>query len=282
MIVEERNIDVGGLPIHYLAAGEGPPLVLLHALGESALDWRWVLPALAHTNRVYAPDLPGFGYSAKPSAEYSPAFFARFVGAYLDALGVERAALVGNSLGGLAALRLALSEPERVSALGLVASAGLGREVTYALRLPTLPGYGEATVTWGKTPLGAFQRAWSRVPLLFGRPERVPAEWITEQTKIAQLPGFTEATMAALRAQVDMGGQREVLVDLLPHLGMPTLIIWGKRDRVFPYAQGQKAASCLRQCALELIPNCGHLPHVEQPERFAAIVARFLGRQVDQ
>jgi hypothetical protein len=162
------------------------------------------------------------------------------------------------------------------------ASAGLGREVTYALRLPTLPGYGEATVTWGKTPLGAFQRAWSRVPLLFGRPERVPVEWVTEQTKIAQLPGFTEATMAALRAQVDMGGQREVLVDQLPHLGMPTLIIWGKRDRVFPYAQGQKAASCLRQCALELIPNCGHLPHVEQPERFAAIVARFLGRQVDQ
>ena len=257
-------------------------MVLLHALGESAFDWRWVLPALAHTNRVYAPDLPGFGYSAKPSAEYSPAFFARFVGAYLDALGIEQATLVGNSLSGLAALRLALSEPERVSALGLVASAGLGREVTYALRLPTLPGYGEATVTWGKTPLGAFQRAWSRVPLLFGRPERVPAEWITEQTKIAQLPGFTEATMAALRAQVDMGGQREVLVDQLPHLGMPTLIIWGKRDRVFPYAQGQKAASCLRQCALELIPNCGHLPHVEQPERFAAIVARFLGRQVDQ
>ena len=169
-----------------------------------------------------------------------------------------------------------------MSALGLVASAGLGREVTYALRLPTLPGYGEATVTWGKTPLGAFQRAWSRVPLLFGRPERVPAEWITEQTKIAQLPGFTEATMAALRAQVDMGGQREVLVDQLPHLGMPTLIIWGKRDRVFPYAQGQKAASRLRQGALELITNCGHLPHVEQPERFAAIVARFLGRQVDQ
>ncbi len=257
-------------------------MVLLHALGESAFDWRWVLPALASTNRVYAPDLPGFGHSGKPSADYSPAFFARFVGAYLDALGVERAALVGNSIGGLAALRLALSEPERVSALGLVASAGLGREVTYALRLPTLPGYGEATVTWGKTPLGAFQRAWSRVPLLFGRPERVPAEWITEQTKIAQLPGFTEATMAALRAQVDMGGQREVLVDQLPHLGMPTLIIWGKRDRVFPYAQGQKAASCLRQCALELIPNCGHLPHVEQPECFAAIVARFLGRQVDQ
>lgn len=104
--------------------------MLLHALGESALDWRWVLPALARTHRVYALDLPGFGYSAKPSADYSPAFFASFVGAYLDALGLERTALVGNSLGGLVALRLALSEPARVSALGLVSSAGLGREVT--------------------------------------------------------------------------------------------------------------------------------------------------------
>lgn len=282
MIVEERNIDVGGLPAHYLTAGEGPPLVLLHALGESALDWRWVLPALGQTHRVYAPDLPGFGYSAKPSAEYSPAFFARFVGAYLDALGLERAAVVGNSIGGLAALRLALSEPSRVSALGLVASAGLGREVTYALRLPTLPGYGEATVAWGKTPLGAFQRAWSRVPLLFGHPERVPGEWITEQTRIAQLPGFTEATIAALRAQVDLGGQREVLVDQLPHLRMPTLIVWGERDRVFPYSQGQKAVSRLRQGSLELIPDCGHLAHIERPDRFAAILGRFLDGQASR
>jgi pimeloyl-ACP methyl ester carboxylesterase len=279
LIVEERNIDVGGLSIHYVAAGEGPPLVLLHALGESALDWRWILPALAHTNRVYAPDLPGFGYSAKPSAEYSPDFFARFVAAYLDALGLDRSALVGNSIGGPAALRLALSEPARITALGLVASAGLGREITYALRLPTLPGYGEAAVAWGKTPLGAFQRAWSRVPLLFGHPERVPGEWITEQTRIAQLPGFTEATMVALRAQVDIGGQREMLVDQLPHLEMPTLIIWGKRDRVFPYAQGQKAASRLRQGILELIPDCGHLPHVEQPERFVSTLGEFLNDQ---
>ncbi len=282
MVVEERNIDVSGLITHYLAAGEGPPLVLLHALGESAFDWRWVLPALARKHRVYAPDLPGFGYSAKPSADYSPAFFARFVGAYLDALRLESPAVVGNSIGGLAALRLALSEPARVSALGLVASAGLGREITYALRLPTLPGYGEAAVAWGKTPLGAFQRAWSRVPLLFGHPERVPAEWITEQTEIAQLPGFTQATMAALRAQVDLGGQREVLIDQLPHLQVPTLVVWGERDRVFPYSQGQKALSCLRQGALELVPDCGHLPHIERPDRLAALLGRFLDGQASR
>ena len=277
-MAEEQNINVGGLPVRYLMTGEGPPLVLLHALGESALDWRWALPSLARTHRVYAVDLPGFGYSGKPSADYSPVFFARFVGSYLDALGLEQAALVGNSLGGLIALRLALSEPARVAALGLIDSAGLGREVSYALRLPTLPGYGEVALAWGKTPLGAAQRAWLRVPLLFARPERVPGEWITEQTWIAQLPGFMEATMAALRAHVDLGGQREVLVDQLPHLEIPTLIIWGKRDRVFPYSQGQKAVSLLQQGFLELIPDCGHLPHVEQPDRFAAILNQFLDK----
>jgi pimeloyl-ACP methyl ester carboxylesterase len=77
----------------------------------------------------------------------------------LHSLSPDRTVVVGNSIGGLAALRLTLFEPARVGALGLVASAGLGREITYALRLPTLPGYGEATVAWGKTPLGAFQRA---------------------------------------------------------------------------------------------------------------------------
>ena len=151
-MIEERRIEVDGLSTRYLEAGEGPPLVLLHALGESAVDWRWVLPALARTHRVYAPDLPGFGGSGKPAAGYSSAFFARFVAAYLDALGVERAVVAGNSLGGLAVLRLALSEPERVGALALIDSAGLGREVAYALQLPTLPGYGYGAVAWGRRP----------------------------------------------------------------------------------------------------------------------------------
>jgi 2-hydroxy-6-oxonona-2,4-dienedioate hydrolase len=281
-MVEERRIKVDGLPTHYLEAGEGPPLVLLHALGESALDWRWVLPALARTRRVYAPDLPGFGGSGKPVAGYSSAFFARFVAAYLDALGIERAVVAGNSLGGLVALRLALSEPARVGALVLIDSAGLGREVAYALRLPTLPGYGEAAVAWGKTPVGAFQRIWSRVPLLFGRPERVPAGWITEQARIARLPGFMEATMAALRAQVDLGGQREVLVDQLPHLQMPTLVVWGEHDRIFPVSQAREAVARLRKGSLDLIPDCGHLPQIERPERFVASLSRFLGERADR
>src|SRR5215216_4493606 len=132
MIVQEREIEVEGLPIHYLTAGTGPPLVLLHGAGDNALDWRWVMPALAANHRVYAPDLPGSPDSARPAADYSPAFFERFVAGFLDASGIERVAVAGNSLGGLIALRLALSEPARVTALILIDSAGLGRTVNPA------------------------------------------------------------------------------------------------------------------------------------------------------
>jgi 2-hydroxy-6-oxonona-2,4-dienedioate hydrolase len=279
MVVEERKTEANGLLIRYLTAGEGPPLLLLHALGESALDWRWVLSDLARTHRVYAPDLPGFGDSAKPAADYSPAFFERFAAAFLDALEVERSAVIGNSLGGLIALRLALSESSRISALALIDSAGLGREVSSALKWPALPGYGEAAITLSKTPLGATQRAWLRIPLLFARPERVPPEWIEEQYRLSQLPGFSQAVVAALRAQVDPGGQREVLLDRLPSLEIPTLVVWGESDRIFPVSQARDAVAHLREGSLELVPDCGHLPHVERPKRFVAALDRFLGEQ---
>ena len=279
MVVEERKTEADGLLIRYLTAGEGPPLLLLHALGESALDWRWILSDLARTHRVYAPDLPGFGDSAKPAADYSPAFFERFAAAFFDALEVERTAVIGNSLGGLFALRLALSESSRMSALALIDSAGLGREVSPALKWPALSGYGEAAIALSKTPLGATQRAWLRVPLLFAHPERVPPEWFEEQYRLSQLPGFSQAVVAALRAQIDPGGQREVLLDRLSSLEIPTLVVWGDSDRIFPVSQARDAVAHLREGSLELVPDCGHLPHVERPERFVAALDRFLGEQ---
>ena len=125
--VKAQNVEIDGLSIRYLATGEGPPLVLLHGAGDNSLDWRWVIPDLATTHRVYALDLPGSPDSAIPAADYSPAFFERFVAAFVDALDIGRATFVGNPLGGLISLRLALSDSTRVRALVLVDSAGLGR-----------------------------------------------------------------------------------------------------------------------------------------------------------
>jgi pimeloyl-ACP methyl ester carboxylesterase len=277
VVIQERSIEVSGLPTKYLEAGDGDPLVLLHALGESTFDWRWVIPALASTHHIYAPDLSGLGLGAKPASDYSPAFFERFAAGFLDALGLQRAAVVGNSLGGLIALRLALSKPSRVGALILVDSAGLGRSATFALRSLTAPGYGELAVAWAKTPPGAAWRAWSKALLLFAHPHLAPAAWTAEQCRLARSPGFLEAALATLRSQLDLQGQRGVLLDRLAHLEMPTLIVWGARDRVFSLSQAQDAVARLPEGSLALIPACGHMPHIERPDRFVNVLEKFLG-----
>ena len=276
LAVEERKVEVDGLPIRYLVAGTGPPLVLLHGAGDNALDWKWVMPALAATHRVYAPDLPGSPDSPRPAADYSPAFFERFVAAFVDALDIGQATFVGNSLGGLIALRLALSEPARVTALVLVDSAGLGRAVNPVFTSVNVPGLGEAAMPFWRTPIGAYQRAWGRTALLFAHPGRsVPHEWLEEQRRLALLPGYLEAHLTVLRALVSPFGQREVLVDNLPALKIPTLIVWGDRDRVFPQSQAREAISRLREGSLALIPKCGHMPHVEHPDHFLVAFEEF-------
>jgi pimeloyl-ACP methyl ester carboxylesterase len=279
-IVEERHVEVDGMPIRYLAAGEGPPLVLLHGAGDNSFDWRWVMPALAAAHRVYAPDLPGSPDSARPAAAYSPAFFERFVAAFVNALGMGPATFVGNSLGGLIALRLALSEPDRVRALILVDGAGLGSAVTPLFTSVNVPHLGEAAMPFWRTSVGAYQRAWGRTALLFAHsPGSVPREWLAEQCRLAQSPGYLEAHLSVLRAIVSPLGQREVLVDRLPSLKVPTLVVWGARDRVFPQSQAREAVDRLRDGSVALIPDCGHMPHVECPDRFLAVLDGFLLEQ---
>jgi pimeloyl-ACP methyl ester carboxylesterase len=276
--VEKQDVEIDGLPIRYLAAGEGPPLVLLHGAGDNALDWRWVMPTLTATHRVYAPDLPGSPDSARPAADYSPAFFERFVAGFLDALEIGPATFVGNSFGGLIALRLALSEPARLRALVLVDSAGLGRAVNPAFTSVNAPGLSEAAIPFWKTPVGAYQRAWGRTALLFAHPPgTVPREWLAEQCRLALSPGYLEAHLTVLRTLVSPLGQREVLVDSLPSLKIPTLVVWGARDRVFPECQARDAVAHLPEGSLAVIPECGHMPHVECPDHFLAALGEFLG-----
>jgi pimeloyl-ACP methyl ester carboxylesterase len=273
---------VGGLPTRYLAAGDGPPVVLVHGVGESAFDWRGAMAHLSRARRVYAPDLPLVGGTGRPATaaatgDFSPAYHARFLGAFLDALGIERAAaVIGASLHGHSVLRFALSQPHRASAVGVVGGTGLGREVN-PLTLPTvLPGWGELATGWAKTPLGAAQRAWGRVPLHFADPSRVPEGWICEQARLARLAGFLEAQLAAARSQFGPCGQRETVLDDLPGLAMPILLVWGGRDRVLPVRHARDAAARLRKGRLEILPDCGHAAWLERPERFAGLLDGFL------
>ncbi len=275
----EERVTIAGsaTPARYLHAGQGPPMVLLHADGENRLDWRWVLDGLASRYEVFAPDLPGFDGTGRP-ADCSPGFFEGFVQDFIDALHLGPAIVVGNSLGGVAALRLALRSPDRVAALGLVGSAALGTEVSPALRQLTVPGVGEAAVCWGRTRIGAAQRMLLRVPLLFADPARAPSAWLAEQYRLARLPGFLDTTLAALRGQIGPTGQRHVLVGELPRLAVPTVVVWGERDRVVPVGQARAAVDLLPRGQLEVIPGAGHLPQVERPARFLTALSAALDR----
>jgi 4,5:9,10-diseco-3-hydroxy-5,9,17-trioxoandrosta-1(10),2-diene-4-oate hydrolase len=269
-------VDVDGARVRYLTAGEGSPLVLLHGTGDSAADWQGVLPELARRHRVIAPDFPGCGGSDRPRAGYSPAGLADFVGRLLDALEIPGAALVGNSVGGLAALRFALEAPGRVPALVLVAAAGLGREVTPGMRALVVPGFGEWATALALTPPGWAQRLWWRLHTLFAHPRRAPAGWLDEQGRLGRRPDFLANTLEILRAVIGPAGQRDILLDRLPELAMPTLILWGERDQILPLAHAHAAAGRLRRGRLAVLPDCGHLPHVECPERFLEALGSWL------
>lgn len=280
MKVQQQQININGLSIRYWEAGteEALPLVLLHGTGESALDWSWVIPKLAEKYHVYAPDFPGTGESAKPIRDYSLDFLAQFVADFLQALNLERVALAGNSLGGLVSICFSLSYPEKVMALILVDSSGLGEAVNPFLSSLTIPVFGDVAIQGAKTPVGAMVRSRSRSALLFNNPAKVPAEWYAEQERLAQTPGFLEANLSTLRAQLHPIGQCKIMLEQLEYLEMPSLVIWGTNDLIVPKSQAEAAVKRLPQGKLALIPNCGHIPHLECPEQFSAAVIEFLSQ----
>lgn len=279
MIVQEQRINLNGLSIRYFQSGsEGLPLVLFHGTGESALDWSWVLPKLGENYRVYAPDFPGAGESAKPIRDYTVDFFTQFAADFLNAIGIDRAIIAGNSLGGLVALKIALSRPEQTAGLVMIDSTGLGEAVSPFLSSLTIPALGELAVAGCTTPIGAVMRSRSRAALQFAHPENIPKEWYAEQEHLSQTFGFLQATLSSLRSQLNPIGQRTVMVDALPKLQMPTLLMWGENDLIFPKSQAEAAVQHLQQGYLKVIPDCGHIPHLEKPDRFVTALNEFLAK----
>jgi pimeloyl-ACP methyl ester carboxylesterase len=255
---------------------------LLHGHEQSATSWRWVIPALARTHRVLAVSLPGHGGTAPAVGDHG-SDAAGFVAAFLDTVGVGPPLdVVGHSAGGAIALRLALADPERIRTLTLVDSAGLGPEVHPLLALDTLPIIGELAIMISRMPGGDLGRTTMSTAMLFAQPWRVPAEFLTEHHTLGRRPGQLEASTAMARALFGPHGQRQVLLEHLPTLPTPTLVVWGGCDYVLPAHQAQAAVNLLPNGRLSVLPDCGHLPHIEQPDRFAAVLSDWLIEHGDQ
>lgn len=258
--------------IRYAVAGSGPPVVLLHGLGGSWPVWRPTIPVLALACSVYAPDLPGHGASDKPRMAHTLESGAAFTVGFMDALGLARATLVGNSLGGLLALATALEHPSRVAALVLASPAGLGRELARPLRWASAPLVGPL--------LAALEIGLSGGLLhqLFHRPGDIDRGLLKEILTNAAGPGVRRTVLSTLRHGVDLRGLRPgmVLLERMGQLRCPTLVVWGQEDRVIPVAHAHLVHKYLPGAQVHVLRECGHLPQMEKAPEFNGLVATFL------
>jgi len=274
--MEPRTVTLHGRPVTYAQAGSGPVLLLIHGMGGTFENWQAVIEPLARAHTVIAPDLPGHGSSAPGGGDYSIGAFAAGLRDLLIALGHERATIGGHSLGGGIAMQFAYQFPEMTERLVLVSSGGLGPEVSPVLRAAALPGahlFIAATAGPGRTVGSALARGLAAVGL---RPNADVAEVLRGYASLAD-PDRRAAFLATLRSVIHTGGQRVHAGDRLYLAeGMPVLIIWGARDRIIPSHHGENAHKAIPGSRLEVFDGVGHLPQIEAPGRFIAVLERFI------
>jgi pimeloyl-ACP methyl ester carboxylesterase len=274
--IEARTVALHGRHVTYLEAGNGPVLLLIHGMAGTCENWRAVIEPLARRHTVIALDLPGHGSSAPGGGDYSLGALAAGLRDLLVALGHDRATLVGHSLGGGIAMQFAYQFPEATERLVLVCSGGLGPEVSPVLRAAALPGadlFIAATAGPGRVAGSALARGLSAVGL---RPNADVAEVARGYASLADRDRRA-AFLATLRAVVGTEGQRVHAGDRLYLAeGVPVLIIWGRADHMIPVSHGEHAHRAIPGSRLEIFDEAGHMPQIETPARFVAVLERFL------
>lgn len=274
---DSQFVEVAGLTIHYKTQGtHGPDVLLLHGFGSNTYSWTWVMPSLAEHARVIAFDRPAFGLTERPltwerdANPYTPEAQIAYTIGLMDALGIERAVLVGNSAGGTVVLATALAHPERVSALVLV----------------------DAAVYTGGNPVGALRWLFDtpqvrRVGPLIARqiqnwgydfgmsawhdPAKMPPDYWENYTRPLRVENWDRALWELTRAS-----RFTDLTARFDELALPVLVITGDDDRIVPTAQSVRLAQELPGAELVVIPNCGHVPQEECPDAWLEVMLPFL------
>ena len=265
----ERDVVVGGVRWRSREApGKGgPPVVFVHGLLSSSASWKKVLSAASGGRPAVAVDLPGFGFSDRPwPYDYTVGAQAGALLNYLDARRFDRVALVGNSLGGAVCLIAAAARPRRVAALVLVGSASPIASIPWNFQLLRTPVVGEIEMELLVRPVIEF----ALKDRLFARSGRVTPETVDDWWLPIRVPGTRRAALAAVRSS------RRGYEGLLSRVRVPTLVLWGKEDKILPAEEGLRLSSAIAGARLTILPDTGHLPQEETPETFSRAVASFL------
>jgi pimeloyl-ACP methyl ester carboxylesterase len=275
---QDRYIKVGSHNIRYWCWGDkGSTLILLHGGGNCIEYWQDNILALAAHHRVYAFDMLGAGRSDKPTShDYSIAAGAECLRTFMDALSIEKATLIGTSAGGAIALKLALMYPERLDKLVLVSSVGMSRKLSTLFRLALIPGIGEF-LTRPSSKSAEMLVKQTTYNLTAIRPEYTKLLY-----EMSVLAGAQTAKLEALRQNADLCGWKPELINsIVNHLheiAIPTLILWGKQDRIVPVEGAYIAAQKIPQARLHIFDCCGHWVAIEKMQEFNKIVLEFLAQ----
>lgn len=270
-----KTVAVGAQRIAYLDQGNGPPVILIHGFGGSMWQWEYQQAALSSTHRLITLDLLGSGLSDKPDLDYTPAEFVTFLTNFMDAVGIDRASLVGNSMGAGLALGMTLTHPDRVDRLALI--GGLPDKVREKLTSPLIRrAIDTQTPVWlirlgnwlaGRGPTRSVLREIMHDPSLL-----TPAV-IERSYRNRKQSGFIAPVMAVARS---LPLWEDGFAKRLGEVSRPTLILWGAEDRVFPPQVGRDLQSTIAGSTFRLIPEAGHMPQWERPETVNPILRQFL------
>lgn len=263
------SVDVGGIATNYHDVGTGDPVLLIHGSGPGVsawANWRAVLPVLSETHRVIAPDVLGFGYTERPEGvSYDLATWTEHLVGLLDALGLDRVAVVGNSFGGALALNLAVCHPDRVSRLVLMGSVGVPFEITEGL-----------DKVWGFEP--SLENMVDLMDVFAYDRSLLTEDLARIRLEAATRPGVHEAFSSMFPAP----RQRSVEAMTVPEayireLTQPTLIIHGRDDEVIPLSTSMRLHELIEQSQLHVFGQCGHWVQIEHTAGFTRLVGDFLG-----
>ena len=261
---EVQAADVGGRKISYAGAGQdGDVVLLVHGYGGDRNSWLFLQEPLAARYRVYALDLPGHGSSAKDVGDGTLGVLADAVTGVLDAVGAERAHLVGHSMGGAVALAVAARDPGRIISLTLIAPSGFGPDINGGY----LRGFADAQTRRELKPV---------VGQLFADERLVTRQLVDDLLAYKRLDGVDRALHALVGTLLDGDAQRGDSAALVAAIGgaVPVTVVWGSADRIIPAAQAESVAGAVRH----LVDGAGHMPHMERPGEVQAAIEETIAR----
>lgn len=282
-----RWTHLGG-PVHYVDfGGSGRPIVLVHGLGGSHANWLAVGADLARHGRVFAPDLSGFGRTPPRRGGATVAANRDLLDAFLEAIAGEPAVLVGNSMGGALGILEAAAAPDRVAGLVLVAPAlplagvtDLDTAVASHFAAYAVPGLGEAYVRRRLRRLGPEGIVEETLRLCCVDPGRIPQDVVAAGVAIRRermdMPWADRSFLMASRSLMRTLLQRRRFDDAIRAIAAPTLIVQGEQDRLVPLANVLRVGALRPDWRVEVMPDVGHVPQLEAPERFVAVVTDWL------